>query len=1019
MNARIPDESTIFNAARQMQGPQERRLYLDTACGTDERLRARVEALLRVHDQEQRFLESLAVALPTRTDANTRTDRVERECPGAQIGRYKLLEQIGEGGFGQVFMAEQEHPIRRSVAVKILKPGMDSRDVVARFEAERQTLALMDHANIARVLDGGETPSGLPYFVMELVKGVTITRYCDDHQLPPRERLRLFMSVCHAVQHAHQKGIIHRDLKPTNVLVACCDAEPVAKVIDFGVAKALGQRLTGRTLNTGLCFVGTLEYMSPEAAELHARDIDTRADIYSLGVLLYELLTGTTPLTRERVEQAGVSEVLQAIRDEDPPKPSARLSALKNSLAAISAQRRLEPALLTRMLRGELDWIVMKCLDKDRTRRYETANGLARDIERYFNEEPVEAGPPSTRYRLGKSVRKHRRLLAATAAFALLLVASAVVSTWLAVRATIAERTVGEERDKAVAEKERGDEEAAISKAIIEFQTDLLGQADVGQQPAGGFRNKDVTVRELLDRASKRIEGKFQGQEGTESAIRSTLGKAYLALGDYSEAQKHLDRALAIHKRKHGDQHSETLACMNVLATVWWRRGEMDKAEALYQKVLAGFRAQFGEDDLMTLDVLNNLAMIDADKGRYDESQAKFQRLVAAMRDSLGAGHGKTLVTLGNLARLYSLRGDYAQAEDLHNQVFEGFRTHPDFGPDHPRTLDAMNNLANDYRLQRRYDKAEPLLVQVLKSRRGLLEGGHPDTLTTMHDLAVVYQEQDLSDKADPLFREALNAATVRPGPDHSLTLNIKNGLAVLRARQGRLDEAETLFDEVLQARRKALTSDHPETLLSMHNLGVHHLQRGQYEKAEPLLVEAVQRARTKLTIGHPHTQSCMVTLAALREAQGKWELAEPLHREVLSYFRDHAGREPPVYVRVLARLAHNLWVQRKDADAEPLAREALAIREKTEPDLWTTFDTQSLLGGALVGQAKYEEAEPLLRSGYLGMKERERKIPVNSAGRLTLALERLVELYDAWGNRAEADRWRRELEKRKAKPMS
>jgi WD40 repeat protein/serine/threonine protein kinase len=448
----ILDEAAIFNTARAMPGPEERRLYLDSVCGSNKPLRARIEALLRVHDQEAHFLEAPAVTLPTRTDPVTRTDRFGREGPGTQIGPYKLVEQIGEGGFGAVFLAEQQHPIRRTVAVKILKPGMDSRDVVARFEAERQALALMEHPNIARVLDGGETASRRPYFVMELVKGVPITRHCDEHQLAPRERLRLFVSVCHAVQHAHQKGIIHRDLKPTNVLVACADGEPVAKVIDFGVAKALGQRLTGRTLNTGLCLVGTLEYMSPEAADLNARDIDTRADIYSLGVMLYELLTGTTPLTKERVEQTGMSEVLQAIRDEEPPKPSARLTGLKDMLASISAQRRLEPALLTRMLRGELDWIVMKALDKDRNRRYATANGLARDIERHLQNEPVEACPPSRLYKLRKFARKNRRLLGAAAAFALLLTAGIIASTWLAVRATQAEQTASSERDRAEAE---------------------------------------------------------------------------------------------------------------------------------------------------------------------------------------------------------------------------------------------------------------------------------------------------------------------------------------------------------------------------------------------------------------------------------------------------------------------------------------------------------------------------------------------------------------------------------------
>jgi WD40 repeat protein/serine/threonine protein kinase len=440
----LAEEAEIFNTARQIAEAPARRLYLDRACGGDHRLRGRIEALLRVHDAEPGFLGTPAAPFVSGVGA-------VREGPGAQIGPYKLVEHIGEGGFGVVFMAEQQYPIRRTVALKILKPGMDSRDVVVRFQAERQALALMDHANIARVFDGGETGSGRPYFVMELVKGLPINRYCDEHQLPLRERLEVFVAVCRGVQHAHQKGIIHRDLKPTNVLVAAYDGVPVPKVIDFGVAKALGERLTERTLVTGFGrIVGTLEYMSPEAAEFNARDVDTRADIYSLGVLLYELLTGTTPLTTQRLKQASMTELLRAIRNEEPPKPSKRLSDSKIAFSSISAQRCLQPAVLRRMVRGELDWIVMKALDKDRSRRYATVNGLARDLERYLKNEPVEACPPSAWYRLRKFASKNQKLLLAAGVFALLLAAGVIVSTWLAVRATQAERATSRERDRAV-----------------------------------------------------------------------------------------------------------------------------------------------------------------------------------------------------------------------------------------------------------------------------------------------------------------------------------------------------------------------------------------------------------------------------------------------------------------------------------------------------------------------------------------------------------------------------------------
>jgi tetratricopeptide (TPR) repeat protein len=405
-----PQLLSIFCEARERRSAGERAAYLDEACRDDADLRARVEELLGAEPAIGNFLQGDSSQVQL---AGTVDDSVT-ERRGAIIGPYKLLEQIGEGGFGGVFLAEQQQPVRRQVALKVLKPGMDTRQVVARFEAERQALALMDHPHIAKVLDGGATASGRPYFVMELVKGVPITEFCDQNRLTPRQRLELFVQVCQAVQHAHQKGIIHRDLKPSNVLVSRPDTTPTVKVIDFGVAKALGQELTDKTLCTGPTqMIGTPLYMSPEQAGMSDLDSDTRSDIYSLGVLLYELLTGTTPFTRERLQKASYDEMRRIIREEEPPKPSTRLSESKDSLPSISAQRQTEPAKLTKLVRGELDWIVMKCLEKDRNRRYETVNGLGWDIERYLHDEPVQACPPSALYRFRKFARRNKRELAA------------------------------------------------------------------------------------------------------------------------------------------------------------------------------------------------------------------------------------------------------------------------------------------------------------------------------------------------------------------------------------------------------------------------------------------------------------------------------------------------------------------------------------------------------------------------------------------------------------------------------
>jgi len=543
----------IFLSALEITAPEERRAYLDQACGTGAALRRAVEDLLQAH-QADNSREQPAGPILTAPEASPADPPLRVEGPGSRIGPYKLLQQIGEGGMGVVYMAEQEQPVRRRVALKIIKPGMDSTQVVARFEAERQALAMMDHINIAKALEAGATETGRPFFVMELVHGIPITRYCDDNHLTPRERLELFVPVCQAIQHAHQKGIIHRDVKPSNVLVTLYDGKPVPKIIDFGVAKATEQRLTEKTMFTQYgTMVGTLEYMSPEQAEMSALGVDTRSDIYSLGVLLYELLTGTTPLSRKRLREAAIDEILRLIREEEPSRPSTRLSETGERLTSIAAQRKTDPAKLSRLLRGELDWIVMKALEKDRARRYETANGFARDIQRYLADEAVDACPPSAGYRLRKFARKNRGALATAATIALLLVVGVAVSTWQAVRAIRAEQVAieernraclsdqeaREERDRVVAEKKRADENLALARKAVE---DYLTR--VTDDPELKDRTDFTSLRKRLLESALPFYQHFALQLGDKPESRAESGRILMRLAQVQIESGSLDGAV-------------------------------------------------------------------------------------------------------------------------------------------------------------------------------------------------------------------------------------------------------------------------------------------------------------------------------------------------------------------------------------------------------------------------------------------------------------------------------------------
>jgi tetratricopeptide (TPR) repeat protein len=854
--------------------PLERGAYLAEAT-LDDDLRREVESLLRQDVSRMGVLEQVA------QDAALLRAPADQLTP-ATIGHYRIVRLIGEGGMGIVYEAEQDQP-RRAVAVKLLKAGLGSPELLRRFEQESNALGRLQHPGIAQIFEAGRADTDLgrqPYFAMELVPGKSLVEYAKSHSLGIRQRLEMVAKICDAVQHAHQRGIIHRDLKPNNILVAQ-SGQP--KILDFGVARIVDgdAEATRRTVAGDL--VGTLAYMSPEQVLGDTYEVDARSDIYSLGVVLYELLAGRQPYQVSR----NVVESARMIREEEAPLLGT----------------------LDRSYRGDVETIVQKALEKDKNRRYSSAAEFGADIRRYLDDEPIIARPPSTGYQLGKFVVRHKALMGALAAVFLALVAAVLVSAGAAIRANRAEHEAVAARDEAIhavrnanrerqraeternhalEETRRADSEAATAKAVNDFlQTDLLAKASIHAQ--GGADTKpdpDLKVRTTLDRAAAQIATRRDLPPAVEAAIRDTIGNAYLSLTLFAEGEPHLERALEIRRRLLGSDNNETRSTARSLADLYIKLGKYDKAEPLVNEAVEALMRGRGEDDPDTLAALSQLSNLVAERrGDYSRAEVLAARVLDLSRRVHGPEAPETVKSMNSLAVAYSNDGKYAQAEQLYKKTIVLHRRQ--LGPEHPDTLTNINNLGVAYRQEGKYAEAEVQIKTALEARRRLEGEEHLDTLASLNSLGLVYAAEGKDEQAEALFKQALEIARRTLGAQQQNTLSFMNNLADLYAREGR-QEAEVLYRQVLEARRRVLVPEHPRIARVLASLGELKLGQEDYREAESLLRQAVQIRETATPNGWERFDAQNLLGAAVA-GQHRYAEAEPL---LLSGYRGLSQRQ-------------------------------------------------------------------------------------------------------------------------------
>ncbi len=943
-------EETVKHLCDVVQEFEPRRWseLLTELCGSDEELKRDVETRLA----QTTTGDGAGNDLPTRNRPET-------------FGRYRLLRLIGEGGMGAVYEAEQDHP-HRTVALKVIKPGLTSPELLRRFQRESQALGRLQHPGIAQIYEAGAaaTSSGTrPYFAMELIRGDTLKEYAAAHHLNVPQRLDLMARICDAVEHAHQRGLIHRDLKPGNILV---DQTGQPKILDFGVAR-LTESDAQATRQTELGqLIGTLAYMSPEQVTANPLELDTRSDVYALGVILYELLAGRLPYVVHDNVRA-----VQTIREEDP----ARLSSI------------------SRIYRGDIETIVAKALEKDKARRYASAAALAGDIRRHLIDEPIAARPASTSYQLQKFARRHKAVVGGVAAVFVVLVVGTLVSTWQAVRARRAEAAALEAQQTA--------------EAVNEFlQNDLLAQANAGNQATPSITpDPDLKVRTALDRAAANIEGKFPRQPLVEASIRQTIGATYQALGLYPQARIHLERALDVRKSALGETHHDTVETVASLADLYATQGTFTEAEPLLLKTLDLGRRVWSDQNPDSLSLMKALGLLYWREGKYPEAESILATVRETRRGMSNEEDPASLSTLNALGLVYQSEGKYTDAETIYTKVLEIHRRVN--GEEHPDTLAVMNNLAQVYERVSKFPEAQALFEKALEIRRRVNGEEHPDTLTIMNNLGLLYRNERQLQQAEALLARTLEIRRRVIGPEHPNTLLTMNNLALTYADEGKPADAEAVLAETLAIRRRVSGAEHPDTLLAVNNLGMMYVTGGKYAQADALLANAPEVARRVSGADHPLTLALTDSLARVRDGQGEYAQAEALFEKVLDARRRQFGEEHVSTLRSAYLLARVRFRQQKYTDAETALRNILAAYQKTQPETWERFRCEGLLGASVAAQKHYADAEPLLLSGYEGMTRRITSIPASGRSAIEETRSALVRLYEDWGKPHEAAEWR------------